>query len=143
MVDRPSVGETRIIYTPWHRRVASNLVDFAGLAILAGAFREHGEPTAFVVCLVIAWAWGLFNALLAGLNGQSVGKRLVGAVLVDGDSFDLIGGRRAILRMVAHIADTFPMGIGFLAPIFSRERRCFADIIMNTVVVMKDSAQAT
>ncbi|HVV77793.1 MAG TPA: RDD family protein [Mycobacteriales bacterium] len=137
--DGAHADEVRIVYASWPRRIASGVIDFWGLAVVVPILDDHGERALAIAALVLAYLWWLFNALLAGLNGQSFGKRAVGTVLVDGDAYSPIGARRALLRVLAHVVDSLPMGIGWIAPLFSRERRCFADIIMNTVVVMKQS----
>jgi uncharacterized RDD family membrane protein YckC len=142
LIERPTAAVVGLVYAPWYRRIASAFIDFYGLAILGSIFRSVGPDALFVVLEALAVAWGLFNALLAGLSGQSFGKRAMGVRLIDRETQGLIGGRRAILRVVAHLADSIPMGVGYVAPLFDRERRCFADMIMKTVVVMMPHGEA-
>jgi uncharacterized RDD family membrane protein YckC len=133
----PSSGQSEWVpvYAPWWRRVYSALVDFAGLALVAGIFKVIGHPAAAGGIAYAAVLWGFFNAWLGGRTGQSVGKRVAGTTLLNDDFFGLVGGVNGMLRVIVHIVDSLPMEIGYLVPLVDGKRRCFADMIMKTVVV--------
>ncbi|MFE2302864.1 RDD family protein [Streptomyces sp. NPDC059445] len=67
-------------------------------------------------------------------KGQTIGMKLVGIKLVRERDFAPIGLRVAILRQLAHFADSMTM-IGYLRPTWDVKGQTFADKICGTVVV--------
>ena len=45
-----------------------------------------------------------------------------------------IGGGLTFARQLVHVLDALPCGLGYLWPLWDRENRTFADMIMSTRV---------
>jgi uncharacterized RDD family membrane protein YckC len=99
-------------------------------------FAVHGGPdydflfVGFLVTLVI---WCL-NLLRQGVTGSSVGQRVFGIRIVHWQSGRPIGFRLALGHYLAHVLD-FPLLLGFLWPLWDRERQTFADKACGVVVL--------
>lgn len=135
-VERADTVLWRPVYAPWSLRVVSAIVDFGWILGLALLSNSLGARTLAVCFDALAAAWGLWNSWLAGTTGQSIGKRVANTVLLTGGGHQLVGGPRALIRAVMHTVDLLPACSGFVAPLFDDERRTFADMLANTVVVM-------
>lgn len=86
--------------------------------------------------LLIAVLLALVNTVVVqGWTGRSLGKSATGQRLVDSRARRPIGVGRAFVRQLAHIADALPCCLGFLWPLVDEQRRTFADMLTNTVVV--------
>lgn len=86
---------------------------------------------------LLAFGWTLYNAYLAGQQGQSYGKKQVGISLVRVSDGQFIGGGMGIVRSFAHIIDAVICYIGFLFPMWDPKKQTLADKIMGTVVIEK------
>ena len=64
---------------------------------------------------------------------QTVGKRLL-RIAVYGVDRRPIGMGLTFVRQLAHIVDAIPCLIGYLWPLWDKENRTFADMIMSTRV---------
>ncbi|QCB92723.1 RDD family protein [Cellulomonas shaoxiangyii] len=154
------VAETE--YASWGRRVAAALLDSAVLGAVAwfvaggavaapslhptysmaqAAGLEAGvQPWTSSPVLVGAW---LLLLALQGLTGQTPGRRVLDIAVVrapaDGGP---VGGPpgvlRSILRFFAHLLDAILL-VGYLRPLWQRERGTFADSLTGTVVVRRPS----
>jgi len=126
---------------------AGSLVPFAPLLAIAGAERYLLSPEALPPSLQTkAWLagaslvmWGLF-ALYYVLHGWArrggtPGTRLLGLRLVDWHQRVPIGYPRALLRMVAVLVSLATLGVGFLLPLFRRDRKTLHDLLAGTQVV--------
>jgi uncharacterized RDD family membrane protein YckC len=145
-------------YANWLYRVGSYLVDglingipaSIGSAIynasitrvvVDGRVVETRGPSAGAVIallLLTALSIAIFvwnTCIRQGRTGQSLGKQLVGTKLVSSRTGQPIGGGMAFLRYICHIVDALPCYIGFLWPLWDRQRQTFADKIVSTYVV--------
>ena len=75
-----------------------------------------------------------YFVLSHGTAGQTLGKRLLGARVVD-ESGEPIGYLRALGRCVATIVAAIPFGLGLAAAGFRRDRRGLHDFLAGTRVV--------
>jgi Mce-associated membrane protein len=90
--------------------------------------------------VVLVGVW-LTMLVLQGLTGQTPGRRVMGVAVVRATSDGLpLDGRPGVLRCVArwcaHLLDAVLL-LGYLRPLWHRERRTFADSIAGTVVVRR------
>jgi len=94
------------------------------------------------VCLVLAAALVVAIAvnrlLLPDITGWSLGRSVVGIAVVERDGGGSPGPWRLLLRDLAHVLDTVPMGLGWLWPLLDARGRAFADMLARTEVVEVD-----
>jgi len=127
----------------WIRAVALavDVVVFAlvGLALarLARAFGGpaaggdatlQGAVTLFTLIFMVA-----YTTTLHALNGQTIGKSLVGARVVAADGAPLAPGP-AFLRHLAYAISTAPLGFGFLMAGLRQDKRALHDLIAGSRV---------
>lgn len=151
---------SRTAYTPWSRRVAAWVIDFApslvGVIVytvgyvvafvrqFTGATEADTAPTwigmvnpLVIVGLVIiigALPWNLYNRwIVGGTTGQSLGKRVVGTTLVSEQTDAPLGAGMAFLRDLVHTLDGVAY-VGYLWPLWDEKRQTLADKLMQTVV---------
>ncbi|HEY1635711.1 MAG TPA: RDD family protein [Acidimicrobiales bacterium] len=119
----------------WGLRVASYLVDFVAPFLAAAILVRVWAPAGFVA-YVVAVAFVVWNLVVQGVTGQSVGKRLVGTMLVRQDDGEVVGPWLSIVRYLAHIVDVLPLYAGFLWPLWDHKRQTFSDKLCHTVVIV-------
>jgi uncharacterized RDD family membrane protein YckC len=115
--------------------VASYLVDFVAPFVAAAILVRVWAP-AGVVAYVVAVAFVIWNLVVQGITGQTVGKRFVGTSLVRLDDGEVVGPRLSIIRYVGHIVDVLPLYAGFLWPLWDGKRQTFSDKMCRTVVIV-------
>lgn len=109
-------------------------------ACLAGA---SAYPAAIIwMCRLVQWTWlfvtlftaPLYFATLISLNGQTIGKYIMGVrvVRVDGRRMTFW---RGVLRWVGYFLSALPLGLGFLMALVDDQRRTLHDRLAGTVVV--------
>lgn len=81
-----------------------------------------GIAAVYLVWLPVAW------------KGQTVGKRAAGIAVITMDGSPLTY-RLFLRRWVAYLASALPLGAGFLAAVFTHEKRALHDLISGTRVV--------
>jgi uncharacterized RDD family membrane protein YckC len=99
----------------------------------------RGAPRLDLVAQAFGWTWRLvvplaYFVLCHGTAGQTLGKRLLGARVLD-ESGAPIGYLRALGRSLATIVATVPFGIGLVMAGFRRDRRGLHDLLAGTRVV--------
>jgi uncharacterized RDD family membrane protein YckC len=127
-------GQAPAPYASWGLRVGSACIDFVIPSIIASVFRPISTPI-YLILSLLALAWGLYNAYLAGSTGQSIGKKMVGTRLVRVSDGQSIGGGAGIGRYFLHILDGLPCLLGYLWPLWDARKQTFADKIIGSVVV--------
>lgn len=137
-------------YASWLSRVGAVIIDALPTAIVFGvltalfgdnettsnsfSFQLSGLP--FLVYVLFALAWMVYNVgILQGRTGQSVGKKVLGIKLVHAATGKPVGVGLSIGRYFVHILDSIPCGLGYLWPLWDKENRTFADMILDTRVV--------
>ena len=68
-------------------------------------------------------------------RGRTLGKRATECKVVDAASEEAIGFGRGALRTAAMVVSAIPLGLGFLWPLWDRQRRTFHDMIAGTRVI--------
>jgi Flp pilus assembly protein TadD len=106
------------------------------LVFLFGPATVLTDP--FTISMVLVYL--LFNGLLEGISGQSIGKALFGLYTVRSGTGEFIGGGAGMYRRVLHVLDTLPLGAGWVAGLVTG--RTFADRIAGTVVVRRPLSAA-
>lgn len=147
----------------WGRRLAARLVDeliyllaytpyFIGWVVLLDALPDGtsfvpstgygsvdlGTLLLAVVLMLLGSVLGLVafiwnRVIQQGRTGQSVGKSALNIYLVSARTGTPIGAGTSFLREVLHIVDSI-LYVGYLWPLWDRQRQTFADKILGTVV---------
>ena len=107
------------------------MAPFLAAAILVRVWAPAG-----VIAYVVVVAFVVWNLVVQGITGQTVGKRFVGTLLVGQDDGEVVGPWLSIVRYVAHIVDVLPLYAGFLWPLWDHRRQTFSDKICHTVVIV-------
>jgi len=107
-----------------------------GTQLAAGFARR--APRFDLVAQAFGYAWHLvvpaaYFVLCHGTAGQTLGKRLLGARVLD-ESGAPIGYLRAFGRCVATIVAALPFGLGLVMAGFRRDRRGLHDLLAGTRV---------
>ena len=128
------------------KRVVAFLVDIVVIAVavgvLSGIASVINDTLGALVGVVMAFAAIAYFIYMEGTYGQTLGKRLMGIVVVkaDGSASDL---RSAAIRNVARIVDAFPTLyiVGFAAMyLVGEDRQRVGDLVADTIVVAVDSS---
>jgi uncharacterized RDD family membrane protein YckC len=118
----------------WGLRVQSALVDWFLPFVVAGVLYE--VSTALGVLLYLAaLGWVFYNRYLEGTTGQSTGKKMAGTRLVRAQDGQLVGAGLAIGRAFVHVVDGLPCYLGYLWPLWDKQKQTFADKILGTLVI--------
>jgi uncharacterized RDD family membrane protein YckC len=127
------------------RRAVALIVDLFVVVILwsigtqlAAGFARRA-PRFDLVAQAFGRAWQLvvpaaYFVLCHGTSGQTLGKRLLGARVLD-ESGAPIGYLRALGRCLATIVAAVPFGLGLVMAGFRRDRRGLHDFLAGTRVV--------
>ncbi|MCL1869521.1 MAG: RDD family protein [Promicromonosporaceae bacterium] len=146
----PADDDGRGPLASWRRRVLAAVLD---QLLLAGAtWLALGDEGSAPSLQVLPWddrtdavswthsGWLVLAVValvaLQGWTGYTPGKLVVGIAVVDDRDLRPAGVVRTALRVVAHVLDGILL-IGFLRPLWHRERRTFADSIMGTLVLRR------
>ncbi len=135
-------------------RVVAEVVDLAVswsaffiVAIAAWtALEDVGLAGGLVFGVGIGAAWLVFVAywiLLHAHGRQTVGKLLIGAVVVHADDLRAIGIGRSAGRLVAELASALPLNLGYLWVAWDARKQGFHDKIAQTLVVKKADLDGT
>ncbi len=98
-----------------------------------------GHPMAATVAILATVLWLLYQFFFAAFAGGTPGLRATGLALVDA-SGAAPGMGTAVLRTVALILATAPLGLGLLWIGFDREKRGLHDHLSGTYVVRQPFA---
>ena len=89
----------------------------------------------FAACWLAIIGYGAWNVgLRQGRSGSTVGKSLVKIRVLDASTQQPIGFWRSVIRLLTHLVDVVPAGVGLLWPLWDRRRQTFADKLTTTVV---------
>lgn len=145
---RPRTGLPYSNLAPPAARLLGALVDLGvpvALYLLAGTgasmLRDAGNrPAVTVLLLGYLWmlGWVCWHVVAQVRTGQSVGKRLVHVRVVDATASPP-GVGRTIMRLLLHLVDLLPAGLGFLWPLWDVHGQTFADKLTGTTVVRDEA----
>ncbi|MGE2691901.1 RDD family protein [Mycolicibacterium pulveris] len=91
-----------------------------------------------VAAALVVLAMAVNRLVLPAVNGFSLGRALFGIAVVQ-RSGSPAGVWRLLLRDLAHLLDTAALFIGWLWPLWDRQRRTFADLLLRTEVHRAES----
>ncbi|MCW2751898.1 MAG: hypothetical protein JWR83_3008 [Aeromicrobium sp.] len=134
-------------YSGWGSRVGASIIDaapnivaFGVLGALFGSSKTtngtatfHMSGAGFAIYVLFAVGWLVYNLMyLQGTTGQSFGKKIVGIAVYQAGTSRPLGPGLTFARQLVHIVDLAPCLLGFLWPLWDKERRTFADMIMSS-----------
>jgi len=137
--------ETAAIPAGVQRRFVALVVDLFVVVILwtigtqLAVELARRAPRVDLVAQALGRAWQLvvpaaYFVLCHGTAGQTLGKRLLGARVVD-ESGAPLGYLRALGRCLATIVAVMPLGLGLVMAGFRQDRRGLHDLLAGTRVV--------
>ena len=108
------------------------IVLLAGAAesVTGGTFSIQNNLSNLLTWLILA----LGLAALQGATGQTPGRKIAKTQLVDENGVPPTFGKN-VLRTLLHIIDNYICCIGFLFPLWDKQRQTIADKIMKTFVI--------
>jgi uncharacterized RDD family membrane protein YckC len=115
----------------------------AGGAVVWGVLSVAGvgETTIVAGVLGVGSLVGVgYWVILHAHGNQTLGKRAIGAVVTD-TQLQPIGYARALGRLLAEIVSAIPLNLGYLWPLWDRQRQTFHDKLAGTLVVRKADLQ--
>jgi len=126
-------------------RMLALVIDLAAVAALSSALEKvlapllvFGQDIAGGVIVIADFVLALIYAMISewAWRGQTVGKRLLGLLVVDAQGFRLEPSQ-VIVRNLMRLIDTLPALylVGGIACVFSRRRQRLGDLAAGTVVV--------
>jgi uncharacterized RDD family membrane protein YckC len=89
-----------------------------------------------VIIDLVVFAASVYLAIQVGQTGQSPGMRVMGLKCIGIQTGQPIGAGLGFVRAIAHIVDSIICYIGWLFPLWDRNRQTLADKIMSTVVIV-------
>jgi uncharacterized RDD family membrane protein YckC len=115
---------------------ASSIVALFASAVLD----ESSAPAIAVGAGIWLFAGALYLTSFWALAGQTPGMRFM-RIRLDSGGVRGIGFRRAVRRVFGLVVSAIPLGIGFLAILFSERRRGWLDRIAGTEVLYTETAR--
>lgn len=122
-------------YSDWIQRVGAYLIDGVPPAILIIIGFLTGNGYALFLFWLIAVAFSVYNRWILGGQGQTLGKKVLGIMLLSEETAQPIGTLNAFVRDVCHFVDSIICYVGYLFPLWDPKRQTIADKIMKTVVI--------
>jgi uncharacterized RDD family membrane protein YckC len=110
------------------------LIDVAPVIVLNIIARVLPVGIALLIYLV-GFAYSIFLAVQLGQSGSTPGMRVIGLRAVGKSTGQPIGGGMGFLRSLAHIVDSLICFVGWLFPLWDKDKQTLADKIVGTVVV--------
>lgn len=122
----------------WGTRFIGFLIDFALLFVLSivGVMLGRVSVALQVIIDLVVFAASVYLAIQVGQTGQSPGMRVMGLKCIGIQTGQPIGAGLGFVRAIAHIVDSIICYIGWLFPLWDRNRQTLADKIMSTVVIV-------
>jgi uncharacterized RDD family membrane protein YckC len=129
-------GASASQYSDWIHRVGAALVEGAPAALVFLIFVVAIHVAILTVLIYLALlGYNIYNRWILGGQGQSLGKKALGLMLVSEETGQPIGTLNAFLRDICHAVDGVICGVGYLFPLWDVKRQTIADKIMKTVVI--------
>jgi len=126
----------------WGTRVGGTLIDFLlfiGIIVVGGILggilstaSDGLGGLVFVLGYLAAIAFYVWQLVVQGKTGQTIGKRAVKIRLVKEADGMPVGGGMSVVRALAHNLEFL---IGYLWPLWDRKKQTFADKLCGTLVI--------
>ncbi|MCS0604777.1 RDD family protein [Streptomyces sp. LP11] len=123
-------------YANWGQRFLGTLVD--GLVFLVPyllVMFGKGTPALVIVGALIIIGLAIWQLIMEGRTGQTLGKKAVGIRLVREIDGQPLGVGMAFVRRIAHFLDSLACYIGWLWPAWDAKRQTFADKVCSSIVI--------
>ncbi|HTZ08861.1 MAG TPA: RDD family protein [Acidimicrobiales bacterium] len=127
-------GQTSGGLADWAPRAGGWIIDFLIVFVLDAIGLVLG-PRLYFIFQLLGLAVQVWFAVQIGQTGQSPGMRVVGLRCVGQQTGQPIGPGMAIVRLICHIVDSVICLIGWLFPLWDKNRQTIADKICGTVVL--------
>jgi uncharacterized RDD family membrane protein YckC len=122
--------------TTWWRRFGANVIDIALAWILSSIAGFFWWPLQLLVwCAFVAWN----NIYELGLEGDSIGRRIMRYQILDEISYEPIGLNRATARFFGSVIDIAFLGLGYLIPLVNKDRLRIADMLARSAPFDEES----
>lgn len=120
--------------------LAGHVIDYLVSALRGPSFSFTTDTPALSGLVLIIWAF-VYCAYPLAVSGRTLGMAVVGlrAVRKDGTA---LGGRHAVVRVIAFPLSFVLFGFGFLLILLKRDRRALHDLIAGSAVVYSWNARA-
>lgn len=123
-------------YSDWIHRVGAYLVETLPAVIVLYIFVFAVRVAILDIIVDLAFlGYIIYNRWILGGQGQSLGKKALGMMLLSEETGQPIGTLNAFLRDICHIVDSIICYVGYLFPLWDPKRQTIADKIMKTVVI--------
>lgn len=104
--------------------------------------RRFGAPADFDVASFLSQFCGAFFfvgyfTFVQGLSGTTIGKRFFKIQVVDGITHKPVGIKKAYWRSLAYVLSSWTYCVGFILPLFRKDKLTLHDLLCNTLVVSK------
>ena len=129
----------------WGARVLANILDsliVLGVMVpfvVLGAMLSSNNAGISTLLIVLGYAaavaFFVWQLVVQGRTGQTIGKRTMQIRLLREQDGQVIGAGLSIGRYFVHVLDAIPCYLGYLWPIWDDKKQTFADKILNTVVI--------
>ncbi|MFE4962264.1 RDD family protein [Streptomyces sp. NPDC056660] len=123
-------------YANWGQRFLGTLVD--GLVFLVPyilVIVGKDTPALAAIGGLALLGLAIWQLIMEGRTGQTVGKKALGIRLVKEATGQPIGVGMAFVRRIAHILDSLACYLGWLWPAWDSKRQTFADKVCGTIVI--------
>ena len=123
-------------YANWGQRFLGTLVD--GLVFLVPYLLiifGKKTPVLVIVGFVALLGLAIWQLIMEGRTGQTVGKKALGIRLLKEETGQPLGVGMAFVRRIAHILDSIACYLGWLWPAWDAKRQTFADKVCGSIVI--------
>ncbi|MEV5952880.1 RDD family protein [Streptomyces sp. NPDC051987] len=123
-------------YANWGQRFGGTVVD--GLVFLVPYILVLFSSKAAVLGVIGGLGilgLAIWQLIMEGRTGQTIGKKALGIRLVKEDTGQPIGVGMAFVRRIAHFLDSLACYLGWLWPAWDAKRQTFADKVCGTIVI--------
>jgi uncharacterized RDD family membrane protein YckC len=123
-------------YANWGQRFLGTLVD--GLVFLVPyilVIVGKDTPALMAIGAIALIGLAIWQLIMEGRTGQTVGKKALGIRLVKEVTGQPIGVGMAFVRRIAHFLDSLACYLGWLWPAWDSKRQTFADKVCGTIVI--------
>lgn len=88
-----------------------------------------------ILAYLLGFGWSIFLAVQLGRSGATPGMRVIGLRCIGMRTGQPIGGGMGFVRYLCHIVDGIICFVGYLWPLWDRQRQTLADKMVSTVVI--------
>ncbi|MFD8035654.1 RDD family protein [Streptomyces sp. NPDC059717] len=125
-------------YANWGWRFLGTVVDvlvFVVPYILVAIGAAQDIPALAIVGYLIVIGLAIWQLIMEGRTGQTIGKKAVGIRLVKEATGQPLGVGMAFVRRIAHFLDSVACYLGWLWPLWDAKKQTFADKVCSSIVI--------